>query len=59
MNMKLNPDQMQKEHPEVKKLLAEYITPMPNQNITREEARAIVEYLASASQEADSGETEK
>jgi|AntDeeMinimDraft_5_1070356.scaffolds.fasta_scaffold01898_1 mono/diheme cytochrome c family protein len=57
MNMTLNPDQMLKEHPEAKKLLAEYMTPMPNQNITREEARAIVEYLTSASQEAGSGET--
>jgi cytochrome c1 len=60
MNMILNPDQMFKEHPEAKKLLAEYMTPMPNQNITREEARAIVEYLASASsEEAESEEMDK
>jgi mono/diheme cytochrome c family protein len=60
MNFILNPDQMLKEHPEAKKLLAEYMTPMPNQNITREEARAIVEYLASASsEEAVSKETDK
>jgi mono/diheme cytochrome c family protein len=45
MNMALNPEEMLKAHPEVKKLLAQYYTPMPNQNITREEARAIVEYL--------------
>ena len=43
--MALNPEEMLKAHPEVKKLLAQYYTPMPNQNITREEARAIVEYL--------------
>lgn len=47
MNMILNPEQMLKEHPVGKQLLAEYMTPMPNQNLEREEARAIVEYLAS------------
>lgn len=47
MNMILNPDQMVKEHPVAKQLLAEFMTPMPNQNLSREEARAIVEYLAS------------
>lgn len=50
MNMILNPDQMVKEHPEAKKLLAEYMTSMPNQNLTQDEARAIVEYLASENQ---------
>tara|TARA_R110002124_G_scaffold126919_3_gene286772 strand:- start:4168 stop:4677 length:510 start_codon:yes stop_codon:yes gene_type:complete len=58
MNMILNPDQMVKEHPEVKKLLAEYLTPMPNQNIAREEARAIVEYLASVSEEEKTDQAE-
>jgi len=45
MNMMLNPDQMVKEHPEAKKMLATYMTPMPNQNLTEEDARAVLEYL--------------
>lgn len=48
MNMILNPDGMVKEHPEARKMLQEFLSPMPNQNLEREEARAIVEYLASA-----------
>lgn len=48
MNMVLNPDEMVKRHPDAKKMLAEYLSPMPNQNLTREQARAIVEYLASS-----------
>ncbi len=47
MNMILNPDEMVRRHPEVQKLLAQYYTPMPNQNLTREEARAVLEYLRS------------
>lgn len=47
MNMILNPDEMVKKHPEAKKMLQQFMTPMPNQNITKEEARSIVEYLAS------------
>lgn len=47
MNMILNPDGMVKEHPVAKKLLQEYLSPMANQGLSREEARAIVEYLAS------------
>jgi len=47
MNMILNPDGMVKEHPEAKKMLQEFLSPMPNQNLTGEEARAILEYLAS------------
>lgn len=45
MNMILNPDEMVKKHPAAKKMLAEYMTPMPYQNVSREEARAILEYL--------------
>lgn len=45
MNMMLNPDEMVKKHPEVKALLAEYYVPMPNQNVTEDEARAVLEYL--------------
>ena len=47
MNMILNPEGMLKEHPEAKKMLGQFLTPMPNQNLTREQARSIVEYLAS------------
>ncbi len=45
MNMMLNPDEMVKQHPEVKAMLAEYFVPMPNQNVTEDEARAVLEYL--------------
>lgn len=51
MNMILNPDEMVKKHPEAKKMLAEFMTPMPNQNLQKEEARAIVEYLALVGQQ--------
>lgn len=47
MNMILNPDEMVQKHPVAKSVLAEYLAPMPNQNLTMEEARAIVEYLNS------------
>ena len=45
MNMVLNPAEMLEKHPEAKAMLAQFMTPMPNQNLTREEARAILEYL--------------
>lgn len=45
MNMILNPAEMVEEHPEAKKMLAEFMTPMPNQNLSRDEARSIVEYF--------------
>jgi mono/diheme cytochrome c family protein len=45
MNQILNPEGMYTKHPEVRKLLAEYMTQMPNQAVTQEEARKIVEYL--------------
>jgi len=48
MNMILNPKEMYERHPETKALLAEYLSFMPDQNVTPEEARAIVEYLRSA-----------
>lgn len=48
MNMILNPDGMVKNHPEAQKMLQEYnMSPMPNQGLTQEEARAIVEFIAS------------
>ena len=45
MNMALNPQGMVEKHPVTRKLLAEFFTPMPNQNITPEQARQVVEYL--------------
>jgi len=45
MNMILNPDEMVKKHPEVKALLAQYYVPMTFQDVTQEDARAILEYL--------------
>lgn len=54
MNMILNPDEMVKKHPEAKKMLAEYMTPMPQQNVDREQARAILEYFRQANKEGSS-----
>ncbi len=45
MNMMLNPAEMVEKHPEVKALLATYLTPMPSQNLTETDARAILEYF--------------
>ncbi len=46
-NMILNPSDMIRKHPEGKKLLADFMTPMPYQNVTEEDARALLEYLRS------------
>lgn len=46
MNMILNPEQMVKENPLAKNLLIEFNgAPMANQNLTKEEARAVLEYF--------------
>ena len=45
MNMILNPEVMVKEDPIAKKLFEEFLSPMANQNLTEEEARAVVEYF--------------
>jgi mono/diheme cytochrome c family protein len=50
MNMIMNPEEMVQKHPEARALLAEYVAPMANQSLTREEARAILEYLRTAAQ---------
>jgi hypothetical protein len=47
MNMMLNPQGMVEKHPEVKKLLAEFYVAMPNQNLSPDEARQVLEYLRS------------
>jgi hypothetical protein len=46
MNMILNPDQMVKEDPLAKDLLLEFNgSPMANQGLTEEQARAVLEYF--------------
>ncbi len=45
MNMILNPQGMLDKNPEAQKMLAQYKTPMTNQNLTREEARQVLEYF--------------
>jgi len=47
MNMILNPEGMVAEHPEAKAMLAQFAVPMANQNLTEDEARAVLEYLRS------------
>ena len=47
VNMIMNPDEMTKKHPEAKKMLAEYMTQMPFQNVTKEDAFDILEYFRS------------
>lgn len=53
MNMILNPVEMTKKHPVAKKMLAQYMNQMTFQNVSKEEARAIVEYLATVQTESD------
>ena len=45
MNMVLNPQEMTRQDPTAKELLGEFMTQMPNQNLTEEEARAVLEYF--------------
>jgi hypothetical protein len=45
MNMILNPDEMVAQDPIAKALLAEYSSPMANQNLTIDEARSVAEYF--------------
>ena len=45
MNMALNPAEMIRRHPEAKKLFTTYLVEMPNQGLTPEQARRVVEYL--------------
>lgn len=53
MNMMLNPADMVASHPEAKALLAQFMVPMPDQNLTEDEARAILEYIRDNQTEAD------
>jgi len=47
MNMILNPEQMTKENAIAKQLFAQYLTQMTFQNVTQDDARAILEYFRS------------
>jgi mono/diheme cytochrome c family protein len=63
MNMILNPEVMIQEDDTAYNLFAEYMTPMANQNMTEEQARAILEYFRSIDAElededADDGDSE-
>jgi mono/diheme cytochrome c family protein len=55
MNMILNPEGMVAEHPEVRALLAQYAVPMANQNLTEDDARAVLEYLRREAAETPAG----
>lgn len=45
MNMILNPEEMTKKDPQAKELLAEHLTQMTFQDVSEEEARALLEYF--------------
>ena len=45
MNMILNPEEMVQKNAAAKKLLMEYSAPMANQNLTQDQARAVLEYF--------------
>ncbi len=45
MNMILNPGGMARNHPEGQKLVQEYMSVMPFQNVSEDDAKAIVEFL--------------
>lgn len=51
INYMLNPDENLQRHPEAKKLLAEYMTPMPNQNLTIDDAKALLDYFRKIAEE--------
>lgn len=59
MNMILNPVEMTQKHPEARKMLAQYMNQMTFQNVSQEEARAIVEYLATVETEDENDEDEE
>lgn len=54
MNLILNPEGMLKEDPVARKLLAEYLTPMTYQNVSEDDAMAILTYLRTIDEEGGS-----
>ena len=51
LNFMLNPEENYKRHPEAKKLLGEYLTQMPNQNLTIDEAKAMLDFFRKVADE--------
>lgn len=45
MNMIINVDMMLESDPEAQKLLEQCLVRMPNQNVSKEEARSIIEFM--------------
>jgi len=56
MNMMLNPQQMTQENPAAKELFATYLVQMTFQDVSHDDARAILEYFRSVD---DGGQTSK
>ena len=57
MNTVLNPDENLEKHPHSKKMLAEYMTKMTNQNVTLKDARALLEYFRVLDEELKNNQT--
>jgi len=55
MNMLLNSWEMTERHPTVRQLLAEYYTPMPDQDLSEADARAVLDYLRKVRTEGGGG----
>ncbi len=53
LNMILNPTGMVKDHPEARKVLGEYLSPMTDMNLSLEQAKELLEYLRSAEKEGE------
>jgi mono/diheme cytochrome c family protein len=51
LNMIMNPDEMTKLHPTGRKMLAEYLAPMTNMNLTLEQSKEVLEYLRKIAKE--------
>lgn len=58
MNMMMNPTEMTQRHPVAKALLAEYLAPMPFQDLTEQDARALIEYLRTVADSASTGQAD-
>lgn len=58
MNMILNPEGMIQKHPDTKQLMAEYGTMMTNQNLSQDQARALLEYLRQVGQPSEETDDE-
>ena len=57
MNQILDPAQNVAKHPDMQGMLAQYMTYMTFQNVTYDDARALLEYLRQAAEELSSGST--